>query len=71
MAWQIIFDNILNKEIPWPSIPGEMSFEAQDLIDRFVNDMILLYWTFKYEQFIMMLASNFEFKNIWPHFSAC
>lgn len=31
---EIIFDNILNKEIPWPSIPGEMSFEAQDLIDR-------------------------------------
>ncbi|VFQ62389.1 unnamed protein product [Cuscuta campestris] len=31
---EIIFDNILNKEIPWPSVPDEMSFEAQNLIDR-------------------------------------
>ncbi|XP_004238243.2 probable serine/threonine protein kinase IRE4 isoform X1 [Solanum lycopersicum] len=29
-----IFDNILNKQIPWPSVPEEMSFEARDLIDR-------------------------------------
>ncbi|KAK6938801.1 Protein kinase domain [Dillenia turbinata] len=33
---EIIFDNILNKKIPWPSIPNEMSHEAQDLIDRFL-----------------------------------
>ncbi|GER47942.1 kinase [Striga asiatica] len=29
-----IFDNILNRKIPWPSVPDEMSCEAQDLIDR-------------------------------------
>ncbi|KAL2455007.1 putative serine/threonine protein kinase IRE4 [Forsythia ovata] len=33
---EIIFDRILNRKIPWPSIPSEMSFEAQDLIDRFL-----------------------------------
>lgn len=33
---EIIFDNILNRKIPWPSIPSEMSYEAQDLIDRFL-----------------------------------
>ncbi|THU45320.1 hypothetical protein C4D60_Mb02t16630 [Musa balbisiana] len=31
---QKIFDNILNQKIPWPQVPGEMSFEAQDLIDK-------------------------------------
>ncbi|PHT51206.1 putative serine/threonine protein kinase IRE4 [Capsicum baccatum] len=31
---EVIFDNMLNKQIPWPSVPEEMSFEAQDLIDR-------------------------------------
>ncbi|KAK4490331.1 hypothetical protein RD792_001005 [Penstemon davidsonii] len=31
---EIIFDNILNRKIPWPSVPDEMSYEAQDLIDR-------------------------------------
>ncbi|CAA6664819.1 unnamed protein product [Spirodela intermedia] len=31
---QIIFDNILNRKIPWPQIPDEMSFEAHDLIDK-------------------------------------
>ncbi|XP_042046717.1 probable serine/threonine protein kinase IRE4 isoform X1 [Salvia splendens] len=29
-----IFDNILSRKIPWPSIPSDMSYEAQDLIDR-------------------------------------
>ncbi|KAL6572687.1 hypothetical protein OROMI_013645 [Orobanche minor] len=29
-----IFDNILNRKIPWPAVPDEMSCEAQDLIDR-------------------------------------
>ncbi|XVE69918.1 hypothetical protein DITRI_Ditri10aG0029900 [Diplodiscus trichospermus] len=33
---EIIFDNILNRKIPWPSIPSEMSYEAQDLINRFL-----------------------------------
>lgn len=31
---QIIFDNILNRNIAWPHVPDEMSDEAQDLIDR-------------------------------------
>ncbi|KAL6847148.1 hypothetical protein ACP4OV_023001 [Aristida adscensionis] len=31
---QIIFDNIMNREIPWPHIPEELSFEAYDLIDK-------------------------------------
>ncbi|KAK3137061.1 hypothetical protein QOZ80_5BG0447150 [Eleusine coracana subsp. coracana] len=31
---QIIFDNIMNREIPWPHVPDEMSFEAYDLIDK-------------------------------------
>ncbi|XP_016467982.1 putative serine/threonine protein kinase IRE4 [Nicotiana tabacum] len=31
---EVIFDNILNKQIPWPFVPEEMSLEAQDLIDR-------------------------------------
>lgn len=32
----MIFDNILNGKIPWPDVPNEMSFEAKDLIDRFL-----------------------------------
>ncbi|KAK9080298.1 hypothetical protein SSX86_000056 [Deinandra increscens subsp. villosa] len=31
-----IFYNILNVKIPWPSIPNEMSYEAQDMINRFL-----------------------------------
>ncbi|XP_055827518.1 probable serine/threonine protein kinase IREH1 isoform X2 [Solanum dulcamara] len=31
---QKIFDNILNRNIPWPGVPEEMSPEAYDLIDR-------------------------------------
>ncbi|KAL6637041.1 hypothetical protein ACP70R_024613 [Stipagrostis hirtigluma subsp. patula] len=31
---QTIFDNILNRKIPWPHVPEEMSFEAHDLIDN-------------------------------------
>ncbi|XP_077224129.1 protein kinase superfamily protein [Tasmannia lanceolata] len=34
---EIIFDNILNQKIPWPDIPNDMSYEAQDLINRFLN----------------------------------
>ena len=33
--FQIIFDNILNRNIPWPQVPEDMSYEAQDLIDRY------------------------------------
>ncbi|KAK9103241.1 hypothetical protein Sjap_020495 [Stephania japonica] len=29
-----IFDNILNRDITWPMIPEEMSYEAYDLIDK-------------------------------------
>lgn len=31
---QTIFDNILNRNIPWPNVPEEMSPEAADLIDQ-------------------------------------
>eukprot|EP00252_Welwitschia_mirabilis_P013012 TRINITY_DN2875_c0_g1_i1.p1 TRINITY_DN2875_c0_g1~~TRINITY_DN2875_c0_g1_i1.p1 ORF type:complete len:1348 (-),score=299.53 TRINITY_DN2875_c0_g1_i1:796-4839(-) len=35
---QIIFDNILNRKIPWPCVPEEMSYEARDLIDRLLTE---------------------------------
>ncbi|GAB4850525.1 Probable serine/threonine protein kinase ireh1 [Ancistrocladus abbreviatus] len=35
---QIIFDNILNRNIPWPRVPEEMSPEAQDLIDKLLTE---------------------------------
>ncbi|KAL5817837.1 hypothetical protein ACOSQ3_026215 [Xanthoceras sorbifolium] len=35
---QQIFDNILNRKIPWPGVPDEMSPEAQDLIDRLLTE---------------------------------
>ncbi|KAE8723967.1 putative serine/threonine protein kinase IREH1 [Hibiscus syriacus] len=35
---QTIFDNILNRNIPWPSVPDEMSLEAHDLIDRLLTE---------------------------------
>ncbi|KAL1207744.1 putative serine/threonine protein kinase IRE4 [Cardamine amara subsp. amara] len=31
---EIIFDNILNGKMPWPDVPREMSYEAQDFINR-------------------------------------
>ncbi|XP_068655985.1 probable serine/threonine protein kinase IRE4 [Aristolochia californica] len=31
---EIIFDNILNQEIPWPEVPMDISYEAQDFIKR-------------------------------------
>lgn len=34
---EMIFDNILNKKMPWPSVPDDISYEAQDLINRFLN----------------------------------
>lgn len=39
MFVQIIFDNILNRKIPWPAVPDDMSYEAKDLIDRFVCNL--------------------------------
>ncbi|ONM32757.1 putative serine/threonine protein kinase IRE [Zea mays] len=35
---QIIFDNIMNREIPWPHVPEELSSEAYDLIDRLLME---------------------------------
>ncbi|XP_009408996.2 probable serine/threonine protein kinase IREH1 [Musa acuminata AAA Group] len=35
---QKIFDNILNRKIPWPGVPEEMSFDAQDLIDKLLTE---------------------------------
>ncbi|KAJ0788883.1 putative protein kinase AGC-MAST family [Helianthus annuus] len=35
---QMIFDNILNRNIPWPAVPEEMSPEAQDLIDQLLTE---------------------------------
>ncbi|XP_065880657.1 probable serine/threonine protein kinase IRE4 isoform X2 [Euphorbia lathyris] len=34
---EIIFDNILNRKIPWPPVPDNISYEAQDLIDRLIT----------------------------------
>jgi len=31
---QQIFDNIINRDIHWPKIPEEMSYEAHDLINK-------------------------------------
>lgn len=35
---QTIFDNILNRKIPWPAVPEEMSYEAMDLIDKLLTE---------------------------------
>ncbi|KAK4486194.1 hypothetical protein RD792_008863 [Penstemon davidsonii] len=35
---QKIFENILNRKIPWPGVPDEMSLEAYDLIDRLLTE---------------------------------
>ncbi|CAN6298053.1 unnamed protein product [Urochloa humidicola] len=35
---QTIFDNILNRKIPWPHVPEEMSMEAQDLINKLLTE---------------------------------
>ncbi|CAA0811268.1 Probable serine/threonine protein kinase IREH1 [Striga hermonthica] len=35
---QKIFENILNRKIPWPRVPEEMSPEAYDLIDRLLTE---------------------------------
>ncbi|CAI9092071.1 OLC1v1027218C1 [Oldenlandia corymbosa var. corymbosa] len=31
---QQIFNNIMNRDIPWPKIPEELSYDAHDLIDK-------------------------------------
>eukprot|EP01018_Ginkgo_biloba_P034997 Gb_17287 [translate_table: standard] len=35
---QTIFDNILNRKIPWPHVPEEMSYQAKDLIDKLLTE---------------------------------
>ncbi|KAL9256172.1 putative serine/threonine protein kinase IREH1 [Drosera capensis] len=35
---QMIFDNILNRDIPWPRVPEEMSWEAYDIIDKLLTE---------------------------------
>ncbi|KAK6262182.1 hypothetical protein QUC31_007998 [Theobroma cacao] len=35
---QLIFDNIMNRYIPWPKVPEEMSYEAYDLIDKLLTE---------------------------------
>ncbi|GLT39779.1 hypothetical protein SLA2020_139520 [Shorea laevis] len=35
---QDIFDNIKNRNIPWPKVPEEISKEAQDLIDKLLTE---------------------------------
>ncbi|CAM8937446.1 unnamed protein product [Rhodiola kirilowii] len=35
---QQIFDNILNRDIPWPHVPEELSYEAKDLIDKLLRE---------------------------------
>ncbi|KAF2315753.1 hypothetical protein GH714_040290 [Hevea brasiliensis] len=35
---QQIFDNIMNRDIPWPRVPEEMSFEACDLINKLLTE---------------------------------
>ncbi|WMV35237.1 hypothetical protein MTR67_028622 [Solanum verrucosum] len=35
---QKIFDNILNRKIPWPMVSEEMSGDAQDLIDQLLTE---------------------------------
>lgn len=31
---QKIFDNIMNRDIPWPKVPEEISYDTYDLIDK-------------------------------------
>lgn len=35
---QSIFENILNRKIPWPRMPEDMSYDAKDLIDKLLTE---------------------------------
>ncbi|CAH2043869.1 unnamed protein product [Thlaspi arvense] len=35
---QQIFENIINRDIPWPNVPEEMSYEAYDLINKLLTE---------------------------------
>lgn len=62
MILQIIFDNILNRKIPWPSVPSEMSYEAQDLINRLGFGFESWICVFSlYSSDLIMLKKSFNF----------
>ncbi|KAK4794518.1 hypothetical protein SAY86_012512 [Trapa natans] len=35
---QKIFDNIMNRDIPWPKVPEEISYDAYDFIDKLLTE---------------------------------
>ncbi|XP_013642173.1 probable serine/threonine protein kinase IRE [Brassica napus] len=35
---QQIFENIINRDIPWPNVPDEISYEAYDLINKLLTE---------------------------------
>ncbi|CAA7035084.1 unnamed protein product [Microthlaspi erraticum] len=35
---QQIFENIINRDIPWPNVPEEISYEAHDLINKLLTE---------------------------------
>ncbi|CAN8251890.1 unnamed protein product [Cochlearia groenlandica] len=35
---QQIFENIINRDIPWPSVPDEISYEAYDLMNKLLTE---------------------------------
>eukprot|EP00126_Sphaerothecum_destruens_P004135 Sdes_comp18020_c0_seq1m7313 len=37
MTLKKFFKHILDRDIPWPDVPQEMSFSARDLIDALLN----------------------------------
>lgn len=59
MTLQIIFDNILNMKIPWPSVPGDMSYEAQDLINRLVLFFAFEEFKKKKNYYVMVLVWHY------------
>ncbi|KAL0425217.1 UNVERIFIED_CONTAM: putative serine/threonine protein kinase IREH1 [Sesamum radiatum] len=60
---QKIFDNILNRKIPWPRVPDEMSLEAHDLIDRlhldFVNHGCSCFMSSSSSDFVLAINLSF------------
>ncbi|XP_028095618.1 uncharacterized protein LOC114295552 isoform X3 [Camellia sinensis] len=51
------FDNIINRDIPWPKIPDEMRYEAYDLIDKRVFMTLLDRYSFMFS-FIFSAATT-------------
>ncbi|KAI3690557.1 hypothetical protein L2E82_48648 [Cichorium intybus] len=68
---QQVFGNIMNRDIPWPKIPEEMSFEAYDLINNLLteNPVQLLGSTGAVETFVpsakTLDTSYFMSRYIW------